>query len=64
MKVNLLADGQEVPGVFIILDEHNNWRGSFNNLNKYEQGRKIEYSIQEVEIGEGYTTEITGSVEN
>ena len=38
-------------------DDQGNWKYKFDNLPKYEGGKLIEYSVEEVAV-EGYTTEI------
>lgn len=60
--VALVADG-EVTGQTLILSSGNNWTDSFTGLDKYADGIKISYTVQELEI-EGYTTVITGNQEN
>ncbi len=59
ITVELLADGEET-GKTLTLDESNSWRGSFTELDKYEDGgEEIEYTVNELEIND-YTTVITG----
>lgn len=57
--VALLADGKEVDT--ITLSDANNWTYTFNNLQKYANGKEIKYTIEEKTVLEGYTVEITGS---
>ena len=61
VTVNLLADGKQIEST--ILNEENNWQYRFTNLEKYKDGKEIEYTIEEVEI-EGYDSEISGNIEN
>ncbi len=62
--IKLLADEQEVPGKTLILTNANNWTGSFTDLDKYKAGKKIEYTVKEEAVGNGYTSAITGTAEN
>ncbi len=57
ITVKLLADGKDT-GKVLILSEGNNWTGSFTGLPKYDAGKVIDYSVQEIAI-DGYTTVIT-----
>lgn len=45
----------------LVLNESNNWKGTFENLSKYVNGVKVIYNIYEEPI-DGYTTEISGKV--
>lgn len=60
ITVALLANGKEVET--ITLSDTNNWTYTFNNLQKYEDGKEIKYTIEEKTTLDGYTVEITGSV--
>ena len=64
VTIQLLANGEAMEGNTLILSEDNNWTGCFQDLDEYVQGQKIDYSIQEEEIGSGYTSVITGNVED
>ncbi|WP_207719513.1 Cna B-type domain-containing protein, partial [Peptostreptococcus canis] len=64
VTIKLLADGQEVPGKTLILTKVNNWTGSFTDLDEYKAGKKIEYTIKEDFIGNGYTSDITGTAKD
>ncbi len=58
VTVELIANG--VPtGVTLVLNANNNWQGVFTDLDKYEDGVVIEYTVAEVTV-EGYETGITG----
>ncbi|MGI5888657.1 MAG: Cna B-type domain-containing protein, partial [Oscillospiraceae bacterium] len=60
--IKLLADGEEVDS--IRLDESNNWKYTFEDLQKYNSdGSEIVYTVSEVEI-DGYISSITGDAEN
>lgn len=52
--VKLLADGEET-GIELVLDNANNWTGTFTDLSiNNDNGQKIEYSVAEKEV-KGYT---------
>lgn len=54
VKVQLMANG-EVYGAPIVLNEKNEWSYSWFELNVFADGKAIEYSVQEVEVADGYT---------
>ena len=45
------------------LSNANNWTYTFTNLPKYSNGTLIPYTVVENNVPEGYTAEITGSIE-
>ena len=55
--VRLFANGKEVASKTVT--EKDEWKYTFTSLYKYEDGKEIEYTIQEDEV-EGYTTNIDG----
>ena len=57
IKVILYADKKEVRTV--LLSEENDWSYTFEDLDVYNKGKKIEYAINEVKV-EGYETKIDG----
>ena len=59
VTVKLLADGQETNKT-LTLSSDNNWQGTFSELDKYENGREVTYTIEEVSVTD-YETEISGS---
>lgn len=61
ITVKLYADGKDTSKE-LILDQKNNWTGSFDDLDEYADGVKIVYTIAEVEV-KGYDTAISGSAE-
>lgn len=61
ITVKLYADGKDT-GKELILDQKNNWTGSFDDLDEYADGVKIVYTIAEIEV-KGYDTAISGSAE-
>ena len=60
VTVNLYADGVKVDTVQ--LTAANQWKHTFANLDKYENGREIVYTVDEVLIS-GYKTKITGDAQ-
>ena len=60
ITVNLLADGVKIKSQE--LSEDNNWKYTFEGLNKYTvEGKEIVYTVTEDEVS-GYTSKITGNV--
>lgn len=57
ITVNLLANGEEVAQKVVKADD--DWAWNFENLYKYENGEKIEYTITEDDV-EGYVTTVEG----
>ena len=57
VTVELLADGVKVSE--IILSEENGWQYTFADLDQYDNGVEIVYTIREVTL-DGYSTVITG----
>ena len=57
IKINLLANGKKADEKTVSADD--NWSWSFTNLPKYENGRKITYTITEDAVPD-YTIEIDG----
>ena len=56
--VRLLQDGIPTTNV-LKLNEQNNWKGEFTDLDKYNaQGSEIKYTVKEETVVEGYDTEI------
>lgn len=60
VTINLYADGELHSS--IELNDENNWKYTFNNLDIYKEGRKIVYTIEEIKVP-NYKTEIEGDVE-
>ena len=57
ITINLFADGTKVESKTITKEDE--WKWSFENLDKFANGKEIEYTITEDEI-EGYTSEVNG----
>ena len=61
VTITLYADGEKTDKT-LVLDKENNWTGNFTELDEYKSGEKIEYSIKEEPVGNGYVSEISGNV--
>ncbi len=59
VTIKLIANG-EATDKELTLNADNNWTDTFTELDEYAAGDKIVYTVEEVEIGDGYTTTITG----
>ena len=57
ITINLFADGTKLESKTITKEDE--WKWSFKNLDKFANGKEIEYTITEDEI-EGYTSEVNG----
>lgn len=57
ITVNLYADGKKVASRKISKDD--NWQYTFKNLEQYNNGKEIKYTVEEEKIP-GYKTNITG----
>lgn len=55
VTIKLLADGVDT-GKTLELTEENNWIGTFEDLDEYSNGEKIEYTISEVHLADYETT--------
>ena len=58
VTAKLLADGADT-GKTLVLNEGNNWTGSFTELDVYKAGKVIAYTVEEIAVA-GYNTVITG----
>lgn len=59
VTIKLLANCKDT-GKTVELSKENNWKASFIDLDEYEEGNKINYTIEEVEV-RGYKAEVTGN---
>lgn len=59
IKVRLLADGKDT-GKVATASEATGWKYSFEGLDRYKDGKEIVYSVEEVKVPEGYTSEPNG----
>ena len=60
ITVVLLADGEEVSSATLTAEE--DWAYTFEDLPVYADGEEIEYTVEEVEVAEGYESEVDGFV--
>ena len=58
VTVRLLADGKDA-GKALKLNAGNNWKGSFDGLPAYKDGKRIAYTVAEDAV-EGYSSKVTG----
>ena len=58
VTIQLYADGVKY-GSAVKLNQENNWRYSFDNLTKYNNGKLINYTVDEVDTPQNYTKQIT-----
>ena len=54
IKVQLYADGQKL-GKEVELSEGNKWSYTFSDLDEKKDGKTIQYTVNEIEVPEGYT---------
>ena len=55
VEVQLYADGCAVAGKVLKLNEGNGWKGTFIELDKYQNGKKISYTVKETTNVDGYS---------
>ena len=58
VTVRLLADGKDA-GKALKLNAGNGWKGSFDGLPAYKDGKRIAYAVAEDAV-EGYSSKVTG----
>lgn len=58
IKVQLYADGK-ASGRTVELSENNNWKYTWKDLDKQKDGEDIVYTVDEIEIPDGYTKTVT-----
>ena len=59
ITVNLLKNGTKFKSVTVKADPTGNWKYEFTNLDKYENGQEIKYTVEEEKV-EGYETKVEG----
>ena len=57
IEVNLLVDGSVTDTV--TLNDENSWTYTWSDMQAYDDGTEIEYTVVEVEVPDGYTSVIT-----
>ena len=60
ITVELLKDDEVIDSAVIEPNEDGEWTCEFTDLDKYEAGKEIEYTVKETEVPEGYTSELSG----
>ena len=61
ITVQLLANGQKLDGMTKTLTKGSDWKAAFTNLPGIKDGKKIEYSVEEVNTPDGYTSKVEKS---
>lgn len=62
VMVQLYANGDKF-GKEVELNEKNDWKHTWKNLNYYEAGEEIEYTVEEVEVPEKYEATTSGDMD-
>ncbi|HJE18919.1 MAG TPA: Cna B-type domain-containing protein [Aliicoccus persicus] len=60
IEVQLTADGESIEDV-VVLNADNNWTYTWSGLDLNADGVAIDYSVEEVDVPEGYTSSINDS---
>ena len=58
ITVQLVANGQKLDGMTKTLTKGSDWKAEFTNLPGIKDGKKIEYSVEEVNTPDGYTSTV------
>ena len=58
ITVQLLANGQKLDGMTKTLTKGSDWKAEFTKLPGIKEGKKIEYSVEEVNTPDGYTSKV------
>ena len=58
ITVQLLANGQKLDGMTKTLTKESGWKADFTKLPGIKDGKKIEYSVEEVNTPDGYTSKV------
>lgn len=59
ITVKLLADGKET-GQKATVSETSGWTYEFTGLDRYQEGKEIAYTVEEVNVPDGYTASVEG----
>lgn len=59
VTVKLLADGKET-GQTATVSETSGWTYEFTGLDRYQEGKEIAYTVEEVNVPDGYTASVEG----
>ena len=58
ITVQLVADGKKLDGMTKTLTKESGWKADFTKLPGIKDGKKIEYSVEEVNTPDGYTSKV------
>ena len=58
ITVQLVANGEKLDGMTKTLTKGSDWKAEFTNLPGIKDGKKIEYSVEEVNTPDGYTSKV------
>ena len=59
ITVKLLANGKET-GQTATVSETSGWTYEFTGLDRYQEGKEIAYTVEEVNVPDGYTASVEG----
>ena len=62
--VQLVADGELVEGKTLALSEENGWSASFDDLDVMKAGKKVEYSVKEIDPTTGEAVDSGSTMES
>ena len=63
IEIELFADSEETDVDNLTLNAENNWKGTFTDLPElHEAGEVITYTIEEVDVPEGYESDVDGDM--
>ena len=63
VTVSLFADGEATEKT-LVLDADNGWKGEFDELDAYKNGKKIDYTVEEATVEDYTLKDITGDAKN
>ena len=58
ITIGLYKNAVEDPIATVVLSERNEWKDEFRSLPLYENGQKINYTVQEVDVPDGYIAKV------
>ena len=59
VTIKLFADGTDTKKT-VTLSKSNSWKSEFRNLDKYKDGTKINYTVEEANVPDGYIVKVDG----
>lgn len=60
ISLRLLADGQEVKRIEVSADANGLWKYRFGSFPRYQNGKEILYTVEEMAVPQGYEAEVSG----